>query len=108
MTINTQRTLPIGSVVRTNRGRALIMIVSYLPLTELEGQKGYFDYGGIAFPQGMTDEKIFFFNKEDIQQVIFVGYTDVTFQKMLDNYDDLISEIPYKKLIIADTDNKEE
>ena len=41
-----------------------------------EGTIGYFEYSGCLYPIGQTDQQTLFFNKEDIEQVIFTGYTD--------------------------------
>ncbi len=40
--------LPLGSVVRLNKGELKIMIISRLPLYNNEGTIGYFDYGGMC------------------------------------------------------------
>ena len=36
--------LPIGTVVRVNVGSQSLMISTLFPVTEKDGQKGYFDF----------------------------------------------------------------
>ena len=42
--------LPLGSVVRLNKGELKIMIISRLPLYNNEGTIGYFDYAACVYP----------------------------------------------------------
>ncbi len=80
--------LPTGSVVRLKEGDHYLMIIGRVaaggePLD-------VYDYVACAFPEGMTDfENAFFFNRDRIDEVIFVGYQDereLNFRKeILDN-----------------------
>ena len=58
--------LPLGSVVRLNKGELKIMIISRLPLYNNEGTIGYFDYAACVYPTGQADQQLHFFNEEDI------------------------------------------
>ena len=68
--------LPLGSVVRLNKGELKIMIISRLPLYNNEGTIGYFDYAACVYPTGQADQQVHFFNEEDIAEVFFEGYRD--------------------------------
>ena len=46
--------LPLGSVVRLNKGELKIMIISRLPLYNNEGTIGYFDYAACVYPTGQA------------------------------------------------------
>ena len=61
--------LPLGSVVRLNKGELKIMIISRLPLYNNEGTIGYFDYAACVYPTGQADQQVHFFNEEDIEEV---------------------------------------
>ncbi|HGC9179624.1 TPA: DUF4176 domain-containing protein [Streptococcus agalactiae] len=43
-------------------------------IVEQEGQEVYFDYLGGIFPEGLNLEQVYYFNKEDIDEVVFEGY----------------------------------
>ena len=68
--------LPLGSIVILKKGARKIMIVGRGALYNNEGTIGYFEYSGCLYPIGQTDQHTLFFNREDIGQVIFTGYTD--------------------------------
>ena len=68
--------LPLGSVVRLNKGELKIMIIRRLPLYNNEGTIGYFDYAACVYPTGQADQQVHFFNEEDIAEVFFEGYRD--------------------------------
>lgn len=66
--------LPLGSVVKTRRDPGtLLVIIARAPLTVMHGTTGYFDYGAVQFPYGMTDPaKIIFFNRQDVTEIVFM------------------------------------
>lgn len=100
--------LPIGTVVNIKGSEQNFMIVSQFPLTIKEGEKGYYDFGAVLLPHGLTDTKLFYFNKEDIEKLIFLGYIDVEFQNFSNNYHQLLENISYKKLDnMSNEDNNE-
>ena len=58
---------------------------------------------------GFDNEYTVFFNKEDIERVIFLGYVDVDFQNFLNESDKFEKNTELKKLSImevTDTDEK--
>lgn len=92
--------LPIGTVVRVKDGSQNLMITTLFPVTEKDDQKGYFDFGAVPLPLGVVGRDLVFFNKEDINEVLFLGYIDVSFQQLLANYEDRFSKIKYPKLTV--------
>ena len=50
-----------------------------LDLRELVELVRHFDFAGVILPVGFDAEHTVFFNKEDIERVIFLGYIDVDF-----------------------------
>lgn len=94
------RLLPVGSVVKVNGNDQNFMIISQLPIAEIEGKQGYFEFGAVTLPIGLTSQDMFFFNAEDIDNLVYLGYIDAEFQKFSNQYDEILSEIQYEKLEI--------
>ena len=68
--------LPIGSIVYLNEGTNKLMIVSRGAILEEEETPILFDYAGCFYPQGLDIENLFYFNQENIDEVVFEGYSD--------------------------------
>jgi hypothetical protein len=97
---NNSPILPIGSIVVTKEGTIPLMIVSRAALFQNNnGQVGYFDYSAVPYPSGITDgEEFAFFNREDVETIIYVGYINSDEQLFSENYDKLVSESGYQRL----------
>ncbi len=56
---------PIGTVVRVGIGENLLMIITRLPLTIKDGQKGDYDYSACIYPIGVNanNEQYFLITK---------------------------------------------
>ncbi|MBM7643054.1 DUF4176 domain-containing protein [Streptococcus loxodontisalivarius] len=102
-----RQVLPIGTVVRVKKASENLMISTLFPVTEKNGERGYFDFGAVPLPLGVTNEQTAFFNKEDIEEVVFVGYIDIHFQQLTENYDAIVSGIEYPKLTVAAFNQKD-
>jgi len=68
--------LPIGSIVYLKEGTSKIMVLNRGTIIDQEGEHTMFDYAGCFYPQGLTPDEIFYFNEENIDEVVFKGYTD--------------------------------
>ena len=66
-----KKLLPLGSVVKLKNEEQKIMIISRLPLYNNKGNIGYFEYEACLFPNGQVDQQMYFFNKTDIDKVVF-------------------------------------
>ena len=67
--------LPIGSVVLLKGGKAKLMITGRI-LSD-ENLKEIYDYVGVVYPLGNTgEENQYFFNRDAIERVYFIGYQD--------------------------------
>ncbi|WP_431770470.1 DUF4176 domain-containing protein [Streptococcus gallolyticus] len=98
--MNEREHLPIGTVVRVNGDSQNLMISTLFPVTEKDGQKGYFDFGAVPLPLGVVSQDLVFFNKEDIEEILFLGYIDVSFQQLIANYDELVTKIQYPQFTV--------
>lgn len=94
------RILPIGSVVRLNNGKEKLMILNRVPLYNNNGMLGYFDYSASIYPYGPSGQDVFFFNEEDIKEVLFEGYKDEDEEEFCKTYKEKIEKTPYQKFHI--------
>ncbi|MCL2253811.1 MAG: DUF4176 domain-containing protein [Lachnospiraceae bacterium] len=94
-----KKMLSIGSVVQLRGGERKVMILNRAPLFNDNGIIGYFDYSACLFPEGQTDQQVYFFNSDDIAEIHFEGYIDENEEKFRSIYDDEISKITYPKLL---------
>ena len=95
--------LPIGSVVRLNKGDTKLMIVSRFPLYKDGNDSGYFEYCSCIFPSGVDGKEFIFFNKEDIAEVYFEGYVDVSEEEAQRIFSEQENEIEYPKFRVDKT-----
>lgn len=68
--------LPLGSVVYLNEGTKKLLIVSRGLLTKRGDDVVFFDYGGVLYPEGITDDTMAYFQHDAIRKVVFEGYRD--------------------------------
>lgn len=67
--------LPIGSVVLLNGGNKRVMICGRIQAKT--GDDTVFDYSACYYPEGIINpEEMFFFNRDAIAKVFFVGFQD--------------------------------
>jgi hypothetical protein len=68
--------LPIGSVVKLNDETSYMMIVGYFAVTQ-NIPDHVWDYTAVVFPGGILDTtETYQFDKENIQEIIFIGFED--------------------------------
>lgn len=95
--------LPLGTVVKLEKGDMLLMIVGRAQLFNNEGTIGYFDYSALAYPQGVVAEQEFaFFNDEDIDKILFEGYRNDQEIEFANAYEENIAKVEYPKLTLKD------
>ena len=79
--------LPIGSVVLLKNGKKRIMIYGR---RQLNADKVLFDYVACLYPEGnINDDYNFLFNNEDIDKVVFRGYSDEEDKEFIDLLNDV-------------------
>lgn len=71
-----EKILPIGSIVYLNDSKHKIMIINRGVQIELEEEIQMFDYSACHYPVGLSQDKIVYFNSENIDKVLFEGYFD--------------------------------
>lgn len=68
--------LPIGTIVYLKEGTKKLMILNRGSIIENNGEEVLFDYSAALYPVGLNPEQVFYFNKADIDEVVFEGYRD--------------------------------
>lgn len=84
-----QPPLPVGSVVKVTGSEQEFVIISQLPVTEIDGKQGYFEFGAAMLPMGISSQEMIFFNSEDVDKIIYLGYIDVQFQEFANRYEEI-------------------
>ena len=75
--MNTERLLPIGSVVLLKESEKELMIIGIMP----KSNDKQYDYIAVLHPEGYLNDKIIFtFNHEDIAKVSYLGYMNAAYQ----------------------------
>lgn len=85
--------LSVGSIVYLKNGAMKMVVLGHCPIREGK----YYDYLGGEFPIGINPEKLYFFNGDNIEEVIFEGYQDETNQKYLAAIDNWKQEFDVPK-----------
>ena len=91
--IELQQPIPIGTVVNVKGTPVDLMIVSQYPVTTINGVDGYFEFGAVALPLGLVKQELAFFNREDVEKILFVGYIDTKFQEFINKHDEILASI---------------
>lgn len=91
--------LPLGSVVTLRNGDGTeLLIVSRASVVRDNDVEVYYDYGGVLIPQGMvTPDTVYFFNRENVQDILFKGFENDSERAFCEFYDEMISQSPYSK-----------
>ncbi|MDN6071310.1 MAG: DUF4176 domain-containing protein [Lactococcus plantarum] len=89
----TEKLLPLGTIVYLKEGTAKLMIVGRgASFDNGEGQS-FSDYVGVVYPNGIDPEDALFFNHQDIDEVVFTGYSDEEEDRYLKVYDEWKEEM---------------
>ncbi len=78
--------LPLGSIVLLSGGtQKLLIIARAINATDSMNNQFFFDYGGVAYPEGLTGDQMAYFNCDAVETVIFEGYHDIEDEHMIRN-----------------------
>lgn len=94
--------LPIGSIIYLKDGTRQMMILNRGPIVVIEREQRYFDYSACEYPTGLIQDKILYFNEENIDEVIFEGYSDDKEKRFETVYKDWLEQNPELKKRIVD------
>ena len=84
----TKKLLPLGSIVLLEEGlQKLVVVGRGAVYTDQVTEKDTFaDYMGVLYPAGLNPETTIFFNHENIDKVVFEGYSDDEEERFLEVY----------------------
>lgn len=66
--------LPIGSVVLLKEGNKRVMICGRIQTRK--GDDTIYDYVACYYPEGLEAQNMFFFNRDAIDTIFFIGFQD--------------------------------
>ena len=91
--------LPLGSVVTLKHGDGTqLMIIARATIVNSGISEVYYDYGAVLIPQVMiSPEEVYFFNKENVEEIIFIGFSNEVEHEFEEQYDNLVSNSKFKK-----------
>lgn len=91
--------LPLGTVVTLKNGDGTqLMIIARASIVEEARKQVYYDYGAVLIPQGMVSpEAVYFFNKENVAQVVFEGFRNKEEDEFESRYDSILDHSDYTK-----------
>ncbi|HEM3462563.1 TPA: DUF4176 domain-containing protein [Streptococcus suis] len=91
--------LPLGSVVTLRNGDGTeLVIIARASIVVENDEEIYYDYGAVLIPQGMmTPDNVFFFNRENVQEIKFRGYENNDEKLFAKQYNQMIEHSPYPK-----------
>lgn len=92
--------LPLGTILYIKEGTQKLMVVGrgieYLD----EGESKFMDYMGCLYPEGIDPKHSIFFNHEDVDRIVFKGFTDEDEERFHQVYDEWIKNVKAPKNII--------
>lgn len=92
-----EKLLPLGSIVYLQEGIQKVIIVGRGPVIETKNGQRLFDYAASLYPLGINKDHLYFFNKEDIQTVVFEGYSSEEEEQYNKVYADWLATNPAPK-----------
>lgn len=88
--------LPLGSIVRLKEGKVSLMIVGYTPIEP--GTDNVLDYLAVMWPIGvMSSDRNLLFNRDQIEEVIFEGFSNDKEVEFRTKLEEAIEEIRAKE-----------
>lgn len=80
------KVLPIGSVIKMQQGDIYLMVCGYVDKKKVI-ENEHFDYFCCPYPEGINGKDYVLAQKDKIDKVIFIGYQDANFVKLVNLLD---------------------
>lgn len=68
--------MPLGSIVKLRGNAKKAMIVARAAGVRQGDGMIYFEYAACGYPEGITDDRLMFFDTKEIAEVVWSGYAD--------------------------------
>lgn len=68
--------MPLGSIVKLRGNAKKAMIVARAVGIKQGEETVYFEYAACGYPEGVTSDRLMFFDTREIAEVVWNGYTD--------------------------------
>ncbi|MFP7171081.1 DUF4176 domain-containing protein [Terribacillus sp. 7520-G] len=89
--VDTEKLIPLGSVVKLKGAEKPVMIHGYEQ--QEYGSEKLYDYISVPYPEGhIRPDYSIFFNREDIEEVLHVGYATSEDEKLREEADSRLKE----------------
>lgn len=89
--------LPLGSIVIIRGGVKKTMIIARGIAADVGVGPKRFDYGGCLYPEGLISDQLLYFNHEDINKIVFTGFSDEDNELMVENINGWIKTSEFEK-----------
>lgn len=99
--------LPLGSIVLLDAGTQKLLIVARGLNVQHNGQKIFFDYGAVPYPQGLSGDQLAYFNHDSVRSIYFIGCNDGDNQVIVDALNAYLAQHENIVRISADEWNRE-
>ena len=76
--------LPLGSIVILKNGVQKLLIIARAINVKNNNKQYFFDYGAVAYPDGLIGDQMAYFNADSVNKVVFEGYSDEADESMKD------------------------
>ena len=97
--------VPLGSVVLIKDVNQKLMIIARAINVKNGDKNVYFDYGAVLYPDGLTGDRMAYFNHDAISKVVFEGCNDAENQNVVDTINRFKADNP--NLVMGDPKNWE-
>lgn len=84
----------LGSIVLLEGAFKKLLITSRGLVVKNNDKELFFDYAGVPYPEGLVDDKIAYFNHDNIAKVVFKGFSDDDDKIAIDNINKFIDKHP--------------
>lgn len=88
--------MPLGSIIYLKDGTKKLMIIArgLLVKTGIDDKRSFFDYGGVAYPEGLQGDEMAYFQHEAIAKVVFEGFHDLDDEMIVERINTFIADHP--------------
>lgn len=85
---------PLGTIVLLKGGTQKLIIISRALEVKNGDETFFFDYGAVTYPIGLIEDKMAYFNNENISKVIAEGYADVEDENFVETINEYLDDNP--------------